>query len=63
MRPEKLNYEMHKAEDMNNYQEIDIDDLDGKWDEYKEMFLKLYPDHAHLVAFDAPSLINLIHYS
>lgn len=51
------------CEDMNNYQEIDIDNLDDKWEDYKEMFLKLYPDHAHLIAFDAPSLINFIHYS
>lgn len=51
------------CDDMNNYQGIDIDGLHVEWLDYKEQFARLYPDHVHLLAYDAPSLINLIHYS
>lgn len=52
------------CDDMNSYQEIDIDGLYVKWiDEYKEKFARLYPDHMHLLSGVRPKLINLIHYS
>lgn len=52
------------CEDMNNYQEIG---LEGShllvWLNYKAQFVRLYPDHAHLIENKDPKLINLIHYS
>ena len=50
------------CDDMNNYQEIEIDDL-LVWPEYMSKFAKLYPQHLHLLENVTPKLINLIHYT
>lgn len=52
------------CEDMNNYQEIDIDDfeLSNLWYTYVDKFKHLYPEHKHLLTGDGPKLINFIHY-
>jgi hypothetical protein len=53
--------DMRYWDDMNNYQEIDLNDFTEQEKEYKEEFKKLYPDHYHIV--DKPfKLINVIHY-
>jgi hypothetical protein len=51
------------CDDMNNYQEIDMSNLESLELEYKEQFARLYPDHVHLLEGKDFKLINLIHYS
>ena len=51
------------CEDMNNYQEIDIDGLESMQRMYKENFGRLYPEHHHLIVHKDFKLINFIHYS
>lgn len=51
------------CEDMNNYQEIDTSNLLKLEFEYKEQFVRLYPNHVHLLEGKDFKLINLIHYT
>ena len=51
------------CEDMNNYQEIDTSNLLKLEFEYKEQFVRLYPNHVHLLEGKGFKLINLIHYT
>jgi len=51
------------CEGMNNYQEIDMSNLESIERLYKEKFKRLYPDHYHLIAHHDFKLINVIHYS
>jgi hypothetical protein len=51
------------CEDMNNYQEIDTSNLLKLELEYKKQFVRLYPNHVHLLEGKDFKLINLIHYT
>ena len=46
---------MRYWDDMNNYTEIDLNNLEKQEQEQKEIFKKLYPDHFYLI--DKPFII------